>query len=257
MRRGVTVAFIVVHDSGVTDIVITESGGMRLLQFGTRWCQGAMRVAQPDRLELEYAVRMFAWLLFHDTATLADRQLTTIGLGAGSLTKFAHNVLGMRTVAVEIDAAVIDACRTHFLLPPDGERLQVVHADGNEYVAQGVEVDVLQVDAYDAAVARPALDSEAFYEHCSHCLRTDGTAMFNLVGSDLDLRASVRRIRSALRPQALWQFPPTQAGNVIVLAHRGAVPAEPELAARAAAIEARCDLPAPGWLAMARRAAAA
>ena len=64
------------------DIVITEAEGLRLLQFGTHWCQGAMRIAAPDRLELEYAVRMCAWMLFHDPQQLAGRHLATLGLGA-------------------------------------------------------------------------------------------------------------------------------------------------------------------------------
>jgi spermidine synthase len=239
------------------DIVVTEVEGLRLLQFGTRWCQGAMRVDAPDRLELEYAVRMSASLLFHDPATLADKHLVTLGLGAGSLTKFAHRVLGMRTTAVEIDARVIEACRRHFRLPPDDARLRVVHADALDYIAQqrGTHgIDVLQLDAYDASVEKPALDSEAFYADCRFGLAAGGTVAVNLVGRALDVRASVARLRSGLQPREVWQFPPTdEAGNVVVIAHCGEVPAEEVLAARAAEVEARWGLPAPGWLAMARR----
>jgi spermidine synthase len=239
------------------DIEVTESEGLRLLQFGTSWCQGVMRLDAPDRLELEYAVRMSAWLLFHDLDSLAGKHLLTLGLGAGSLTKFAHRVLGMRATAVEIDARVIAACRTHFLLPPDGERLAVVHADALAYMAQphAGSFDVVQVDAYDASVEQPALDTRAFYADCRARLRAGGTVAVNLVGADLDVRASVGRIRGGLRPRAVWQFPPTEAGNVVVIAHCGEVPREDELAARAATIERRWDLPAPGWLLMARRSA--
>ncbi|HSV47775.1 MAG TPA: spermidine synthase, partial [Ramlibacter sp.] len=101
------------------EIVITEVDGVRLLQFGTRWCQGAMRIDAPDRLELEYAVHMSAWLLFHDLEVLAAKHLVTLGLGAGSLTRFAHGVLGMQATAVEIDGGVIAACHAHFKLPQD------------------------------------------------------------------------------------------------------------------------------------------
>lgn len=235
---------------------ITDTGGLRLLQFGTDWCQGAMRLDDPDRLEMEYAVRMFAWLLFHDLDTLADSHLATLGLGAGSLTRFAHNVLGMRTTAVEIDAEVIAACRAHFLLPRNGERLRVLHADALDWIARpdaADRIDVLQVDAYDAAVERPALDSEAFYADCRAALRGGGTAAFNLIGRGLDVRACVARIRAGVQPRTLWQFPPTQAGNVVVVAHRGGVPPDALLAARAARIEERWGLPAPAWCAMARR----
>lgn len=238
------------------EIAVTETDGLRLMHFGTRWCQGAMRPDAPDRLELEYAVRMNAWLLFHDLDRLSGMHLATLGLGAGSLTKFACRVLGMPTTAVEIDAAVIDICRAQFLLPPDGDRLRVVHADAAEYVANpcnAASVDVLQVDAYDAAVQRPALDTDTFYAHCRACLRDGGTLCVNLIGEGLDVRASVARIREQLQPPAVWQFPPTQAGNVVVIAHRAAPPGAAALTARADEIEQRWDLPARQWLAMARR----
>ncbi|MEJ8834896.1 spermidine synthase [Ramlibacter sp. AN1133] len=238
------------------EIVITEAEGLRLLQFGTHWCQGAMRIAAPDRLELEYAVRMSAWLPFHDLEGIAGKHLATLGLGAGSLTRFAHRVLGMQATAVEIDARVIAACRTHFMLPPDGGGLRVVHADAAAFVAQPANarsIDVLQVDAYDASVERPALDTGAFYARCRNCLREAGTVAVNLVGRELDVRASVGRLREGLQPRAIWQFPPTQAGNVVVIAHCGEVPAEEVLAARARDVERRWGLPAPSWLAMARR----
>ena len=238
------------------EIVVTEAEGLRLLDFGTPWCQGVMRIDAPDRLELEYAVRMSAWLLFHEPESLAGKHLVTLGLGAGSLTRFAHRVLRMQATAVEIEADVIDACRTHFMLPPDGEGLRVVHGDAAGFMAHPTvrgSIDVLQVDAYTGSVDEPVLDTAAFYDDCRAALREGGTVAVNLIGQALDARASVARLREGLRPRALWQFPPTEAGNVVVIAHCGATPPEDVLAARAAQIEQRWDLPARGWLAMARR----
>lgn len=238
------------------EIVVTEAEGLRLLNFGTQWCQGVMRIDAPDRLELEYAVRMSAWLLFHEPQSLPGKHLVTLGLGAGSLTKFAHRVLRMQATAVEIDAGVIGACRTRFMLAPDGDGLRVVHGDAAGFIAQPAvrgSIDVLQVDAYTGSVDKPVLDTEAFYADCRAGLREGGTVAVNLIGRALDARASVARLREGLRPRALWQFPPTEAGNVVVIAHCGETPREDELAARAAQIEQRWDLPARGWLAMARR----
>jgi spermidine synthase len=239
------------------DIAITEAEGLRLLRLGgTPWCQGAMRLDAPDHLELEYAARMFGWLLFHDPDRLQGKHLVTLGLGAGSLTRFAHRVLGIRSTAVEIEAGVIEACRAHFLLPPDGDRLRVVHADARDFVRQEGSrgaIDVLQVDAYDASVEKPVLDTAAFHADCRACLREGGTVAINLIGRALDPRESVARIRTGLQPGAVWQFPPTEAGNVVVIAHCGDVPGDDLLAARAATIEKRWELPARAWLAMARR----
>ena len=237
-------------------IHVDEADGLRRMRFAGPWCQGAMRLDAPNRLELEYAVRMSAWLLLHDLDSLRGRHQVTLGLGAGSLTRFALHVLGMQATAVEIDAAVIEACRTHFMLPPQTPGLRVVEADAAEFIARPAvqgSIDVLQVDAYDASVDAPALDGETFYAACRASLREGGTVAVNLVGRNMDPRRSVAHIRQGLRPRAVWQFPPTEAGNVVVLAHCGDVPGEETLAARAALIQARWDLPAAQWLAMARR----
>ncbi|MEJ7930762.1 spermidine synthase [Ramlibacter sp. AN1015] len=238
------------------ELCVSECDGLRLLRFGTAWCQGAMRIDDPQRLELAYALHMSAWLLFHDAATLPLKHLVTIGLGAGSLTRFAHGVLGMRASAVEIEQDVIAVCRIHFLLPPDDERLRVVHAEGGDFIARQAaahSIDVLQIDAYDAFVEAPALDTAAFYARCRRVLRADASVAVNLIGRELDVRGSVARIREGLRPGAVWQFPPTEAGNVVVLAQLGTLPCEEVLAARAADIRRRWDLPADEWLAVARR----
>jgi spermidine synthase len=142
------------------------------------------------------------------------------------------------------------------MLPPDGDGPQVVHGDASEFMARHRgqrDIDVLPVDACDASVERPALDTEDFYANCRACLREDATVAVNLIGRDLDVRASVSRIRRELRPRALCRFPPTEAGNVVVIAHGGDVPREDVLAARAADIARRWELPAPEWLAMVRR----
>ena len=236
-------------------IVITEAEGLRLMQFDTPWVQGAMRLDDPDRLALDYAERMFAWLPLHEIETLPRRHLVTLGLGAGSLTRFAHRVLGMQATAVEIEPDVIEACRRHFLLPADGDGLRVVHGDGGDFVSRQAAhtIDVLQVDAYDASVERPALDTELFYAACRRALREGGTLVANLIGRSLHLRRSIDRLRAGLRPTATWQFPHTDGGNAIVVAHLGPMPPEDLLRARAAEVERRWGLPASGWLAMVRR----
>jgi len=243
----------------MSQVVVSEEDGLRVLRFGTHWCQGAMRIATPDSLELAYAVNMFAWLPFHDPDALPSSHLLTLGLGAGSLTRFGHRVLGMHATAVEIDQDVIAACRDHFLLAPDGERLAIVHGDAAAFLAArrgAADVDVLQVDAYDADVRAPVLDSEPFYADCRASLRDGGTVVVNLMGRQLQARDSVARLRRGLRPNVVWQLPPTASGNVIVVAHCGQPPSEEELAARAGVIEARWRLPAREWLATARRSAA-
>src|SRR5215475_8000192 len=70
-------------------VTFSEEGGVRYLHFGTEWVQGAMRLRKPDHIELEYAQQMMAWLLFLET----PQRIVQLGLGAASLTKFAHRFL--------------------------------------------------------------------------------------------------------------------------------------------------------------------
>ena len=46
-------------------ITLSEHDGVRYLHFGTEWVQGAMRVARPFALELEYTREMMLPLLLH------------------------------------------------------------------------------------------------------------------------------------------------------------------------------------------------
>lgn len=47
-------------------IEISEEAGVRYLHFGTPWIQGAMRIARPWQLELDYTKEMMASLLLRD-----------------------------------------------------------------------------------------------------------------------------------------------------------------------------------------------
>ena len=70
-------------------VTFSEERGVRFLHFGTEWVQGAMRINKPDRIELEYAQQMMAWLLFLET----PKRVVQLGLGAAALTKFAYRFL--------------------------------------------------------------------------------------------------------------------------------------------------------------------
>ena len=105
-------------------IEISEEAGVRTLHFGSDWIQGAMRIARPWNLELEYTREMMASLLLRD----APRKVLLIGLGAASLTKFLyrHYPLAHLTV-VEIEPAVVAAARQFFQAAGGSE----THSSGN------------------------------------------------------------------------------------------------------------------------------
>ena len=158
---------------------ISEHDGVRYLHLGTPWVQGAMRIARPQAIELEYVQRMLAWMLWRPAAELSHGHAVQLGLGAGTLTRFCHQRLRMqRTTAVEINPSVIAACRQWFRLPADDARLAVVCADAGDWIGaaeRAQTVSVLFVDLYDHDAAAPVLDDEAFYRDCRNAL-VDGEA---------------------------------------------------------------------------------
>lgn len=84
-------------------IDVSEAAGVRYLHFGSEWVQGAMRVARPFALELEYTREMMLPLLLAPDEGWPPRVLA-IGLGAGSVVKFLHRYCPQSSITVvEID----------------------------------------------------------------------------------------------------------------------------------------------------------
>ncbi len=236
---------------------ISEQGGIRFLHLDTPWVQGAMALRSPNVIVLEYVQRMMAWMLWRPAAEVADGHAVQLGLGAGSITRFCHAVLKMpRVTAVELNPAVIAACRQGFRLPPEGARFAIVQADAGDWVAQPqhrASAQVLNVDLYDHEAAAPVLDSAAFYAHCRDVLAPGGVMSVNLFGRASSFERSAGRIRAAFGAGQVWRLRATREGNTVVIAARGAaVPVREELLARAATIEACYGLPARKWLKMVR-----
>lgn len=251
------------------DVQTSEDGKRRYLHLCTPWVQGAMLIAKPDEIALEYVQRMMAWLLFvPDLDALPDMYAVQLGLGAGALSKFCFRRLGMRNTAVELNPKVVLVCRQQFALPPDGARFHVHVADAKVVLEQGPFgawsrsatmgegvaggwVHSLQVDMYDAEAASPVLDNVGVYTQCKALLAPQGMMSVNLFGRENDAPQSLDAIVQAFGVGSVWIFNPTKEGNTIVLAMNGAPGPEHSIALlgeRADAIQARWGLPAPQWL---------
>lgn len=238
-------------------VTISEQDGVRYLHLDSPWVQGAMLIREPRAIVLEYVQRMMAWMLWRPSAELATGHAVQLGLGAGTVTRFCHGVLRMpRVTAVEINPAVIAACRHGFRLPANDARLSVIEADAGEWVTRPehrASIDVLCVDLYDREAAAPVLDSAQFYADCRALLRERGVMSVNLFGRASSFAASAARIGTAFGRGQAWSLRPTKEGNTVVIAARGVqVPNREELQARAATIERLCGLPARKWLRMVR-----
>ncbi len=202
-------------------IDISEQSGVRFLHFGTLWIQGAMRIARPWSLELEYTREMMASLLLRDDARW-PRKVLLIGLGAASLTKFLyrHYPLAHLTV-VEIEPAVVAAARQFFKLPEDPKRLHLVIGDGAEYILGSSKIfDLILVDGFDENARTGALESLPFYQACRACLSDDGIVAINLLSRNRGFKNSLMRLCSAFEDRVLV-FPSCESGNAIALAASG------------------------------------
>lgn len=203
-------------------IDISEEGGVRFLHFGSLWIQGAMRIARPWHLELDYTREMMASLLLRDDSRF-PRRVLLIGLGAASLTKFLyrHYPLAKLTV-VEIEPRVVAAARQFFKLPEDPTRLNIVIGDGARFVAENDKTyDLILVDGFDENARPGELDTLPFYQLCRARLNDNGVMAVNLLGRSRGYAASLERLRDAFDTRAL-AFPSCDSGNVIALAATGA-----------------------------------
>lgn len=244
--------------AALPEVTVSEHDGVRYLHLDSPWVQGALRIARPRAIELEYVQRMLAWMLWRPTPELSEGHAVQLGLGAGTMTRFCRQVLGMKTTAVELNPGVIRAARHWFRLPDDDHRLAVVNDDAQAWLERAAPqtAQVLNVDLYDHEAAAPVLDSEPFYGLCRDLLAHGGVMSVNLFGRRASFAASAARIVRVFGAAQVWHLRPTREGNTAVIAARGVVvPDRDTLLARAAHIERHygsCGLPARKWLRMVR-----
>ncbi len=208
------------------DILISEEKGVRQLHFGSDWVQGAMRIARPYALELEYTREMMAPLLLNPDP-LWPRSALFIGLGVGALPKFLHRHRpNCKITVLEISHAVVAAAQMHFKLPPLTSHFQVEVGCGADYMAANMtsstrKFDLIMVDGFDAKAKVGPLNSTAFYLNCKARLTDQGYLVANLLSNQKDSTQSKQRLMEAFDLNAV-ALPPCVSGNVIALAHTGA-----------------------------------
>jgi len=204
-----------------TSIDISEQAGVRYLHFGSSWIQGAMRIARPNNLELEYTREMMAALLLRDDARF-PRKVLLIGLGAASLTKFLyHNYPLAHLTIVEIEPKVVACARQFFKLPEDDKRIHLVIADGVEYVFNtDKKFDLILVDGFDENAQSGGLNTLPFYQVCRTRLNEQGVMAVNLLSLSRGVLGSFKHILAAFDDRALM-FPSCESGNTIAFAVEG------------------------------------
>ncbi len=204
-----------------THIDISEQAGVRYLHFGSTWIQGAMRIARPWNLELEYTREMMTSLLLH-SGPRWPRRILLIGLGAASLTKFLyrHRPDAHLTI-VEIEPGVVAAARHFFKLPEDEKRIHMVIGDGIEFVMNtNKKFDLILVDGFNENAHPGGLNTLPFYQACRSRLSEQGVLGVNLLGLYRGVLGGFEHILKAFDERGLM-LPICPSGNTIVFAAVG------------------------------------
>ena len=193
---------------------VSDEGGVRSLQFSNGAVQSSMRVSEPYELDLSYTRAMMGFLLFN----AEPRHILLVGLGGGSLSKYCYRQFPQaRITTLEINQDVI-ALRDDFLVPPDDDRFQVVHADASDYMADGnVHADIILLDGYDAEGLPKSLCAESFYSNCWQALSAQGVLVATLWGGEPNGGLYLNRLRGIFGGR-VWWCEPRDSSNLIVFA---------------------------------------
>jgi spermidine synthase len=210
------------HRRAAASIEVSEEAGVRYLHFGSPWVQGAMRIARPWSLELEYTRDMMMALLLRPSPRW-PKSVLLIGLGAASLTKFLYRNRPRSTLTVvEIDAAVVKAAAQFFKLPVDPRRISIDIGDGHDFVAAtDREFDLILVDGFDPTTPTASHDTHTNYRNCHARLSEHGVLVANFLNARRGLAQSLERMGETFSGRA-FALPHCASGTVIALAASGA-----------------------------------
>ncbi|HUP28587.1 MAG TPA: fused MFS/spermidine synthase [Usitatibacter sp.] len=203
-------------------IEVSEERGVRYLHFGSELIQGAMRIARPWALELEYTRDMMIPLLLRADPDWPETVLQ-VGLGPGSHTKFLYRHRPRaRITVVEMLPEVVAAARQFFKLPEDDARVRIEIGDGHDFLAASRRrFDLILVDGFDDKGRPGMLDTVPFYLNCRERLGRRGAMAVNLLTRRRGAQPSFERLREAFGERVLL-MPPGEAGNAVAIAAAGA-----------------------------------
>lgn len=207
-------------------IETSDENGVRFLHFGSEWVQGAMRIARPWALELEYTREMMLALALRTNPDW-PRRVLQVGLGAASLTKFLYrNRPACVQTIIEINPAVPAVARQMFKLPDDAARIHIEIADGIDWLKHAREqktvnkFDLILIDGYDQHARFGGLGTVDFYRDCRASLSKQGLLALNLFGRARGYARQLDHLHQAFDGRSL-PLPANDEGNAVAFAVTG------------------------------------
>ncbi|HEY1725348.1 MAG TPA: fused MFS/spermidine synthase [Steroidobacteraceae bacterium] len=196
--------------------------------------------ADPLDLPVVYTRYMTVGLAYTDHAD----SILEIGFGGGSTAGYLHRSLPSAEVtSVELDPVIAAFAQKYFGARPD-KTFHVVVSDGRLFLRNTSDsYDMILVDAYRGPFVPFHLLTKEFYELARAHLRPGGVLVQNVEPSTMLFDSATRTI-GAVFP--VLDFYPAE-GNIVTVASQGARLSDSDLAAHAAAQQAkdklRYDLP--------------
>ncbi|WP_163338666.1 hypothetical protein [Desulfopila sp. IMCC35008] len=204
-----------VHKSmwGERLVEIYDRDDFRYLYFNSRFLQSKMSLRSPRHLALPYTRYMMLSLFFVPN----PKRILLIGLGAGSLVRYLHEVLPESKIdAVDHSEQVIDLARGYFHLP-DSARVSIHCQDGVDYIKRNrtnEPYDLILLDAFDEQGMADGIYSREFFELCARSLSPSGLLCCNLWSGKPEDVQNISRELTLLFPGQLTCNVP-QRGNII------------------------------------------
>lgn len=202
------------HDSAdeFGPIRVYDDGKFRILSFADGDEQSRIKLATPHILQHEYTQAMALSLIF-----CQPKRVGILGLGGGTLlSALYHAVPSIQITAVELREEVIESAKMYFKLP-QGKRIQIEHADAQEYIKQGFskKVDILMTDLYNTDGMERGVLQESFIDNCAKQIKDDGWLVLNCWANHKDDPTLISILKKQFNDIRALD---TSTGNWVVLA---------------------------------------
>ena len=193
-------------------IEISETNTVRSLHLETDSTQSSMLIHDPIHLALKYTQVVALTLLF----LRHPKNITILGLGAGSLTKFFFYLCPTtKIITIEINPRVIDVAYQMFEVPFETKRHHIIESDAEGYLKQNKsKLQILVSDIFDGYGIPRTFTQKKYFKLCSERLENNGLFIINLWGSDKNTPIYIQDLKHIFRRVIIVES--DNPGNVII-----------------------------------------
>lgn len=208
--------FVEQHDTIYNSLTVERRGNLvelRARARGSEALESAVDLSDPLQLVVHYTRSLYGALFIQPQ----PQRVLMIGLGgAGFHRLFAAAYPDALLHTVELDAKVLELCRTHMGFVPTA-KTPVTIMDGRMFVKRNREQwDWLILDAFRGGFVPPHLKTEEFYRECAARLSDRGVFISNLHATTQLFYSDLKTIQKVF-PQVVL-FETRGRGNVIACA---------------------------------------